>query len=111
MSKTAIITLGGVDYEIDRLPIGVLRELDAVHTDSPLDTLSKKEKEIFFFDQCITIIHKALETKDPTISVEKIKKIQSDMSEIFDARLIVLKHAGLVVETKAKVGEESPVAS
>lgn len=108
MSKVTI-TLGGVDYEIDQLPIGVLRELDAEIADAPGPDLTKREKELFFFDQCLQVIFFAMKAKNPTVTIDEIKLIKSNMGEFFVARRKILEHAGLVVSSKP--GENLAAAS
>lgn len=103
--RTTTVTLGEVEKEIGLLPIGVLRELDAEFVGVPPENLNAKEKEIFFFDQCLNIILYALRTRDPTITLEQIKEIPSTMGEVFAAREKILRHAGLIVDRVPKVGE------
>lgn len=111
MSKTTVIVLGGVDYEIDLLPIGILRKLDEEFADVPQENCTKKEREAFFFKQALQIIVYGLQTKNPAIDLAKLETIPSDMEEVFAARRAVLIHAGLMVETEKKVGEERAAAS
>lgn len=111
MSKTAIVVLGGVDYEIDPLPIGILRQLDEEFADSPTDQMNPKEKEQFFFKQTCTIIVLGLQTKNPALDLKKLETIPSTMQELFEARAIILRHAGLLVKAETKVGEERAAAS
>ena len=110
MTKVTI-TLGGVDHEIDQLPIGVLRDLDAEIANTPLPEMTAKEKETFFFDQALQIIFLAMKTKNPTITLDEIKLIRSNMGEFFGARRKILEHAGLVVDKDAKPGERPAAAS
>jgi hypothetical protein len=109
--KTVTIELGGNSYEITQLPIGTLREIDAEFADTPLETLSKREKETFYFDQAVNIIFSALKSKNPTITRENILSLPSEMTEIFAAREKVLRHAGLIVDRAQPVGEGRAVAS
>jgi hypothetical protein len=109
--KTTTIVLGGATYDIEPLPIGVLRELDQTIAETPLDTLSKKDRETFFFDQALTVIFHGLKTKYPAMDMNKLKAIPSDMQEFFKAREMVLRHSGLLIDKEVKSGEGEAAAS
>jgi len=106
-NKSITISLGGREFKVSRLPIGVLRDLDAEVADFPTgDKVSPKDREFFFFDQTLNIIAIAVRKSDPDMTVEKLKDLESDMPELFAAREQILRFSGLVREKTPK-GEET----
>lgn len=111
MAKTAKIKLGDHELTINRLQIGVLRELDAEMADNPPDLKNERQTEEFHFDRAIKCISIALSTIDPMWTVEAVKAIElDDIAEIFVAHRAILFHSGLIKLKDVKSGEEQEAA-
>jgi hypothetical protein len=118
MAKTTTVTLGDTDFQISMLTIGQLRAISAevaeeVPTKGRAEEVPTKgrAKEEFYFDQAVKVIAWGLSSPQKQYTPEEISALPANsVSEIFEARSVILRHAGLIKEDK-KPGEGRAEAS
>lgn len=106
MKKPITITLAGREYTINPLRLGTIREIDLARTsDLPTD---QKGREAFFFDLYVSVVSMAVREDNPDMTPEVILQMRTDLEELVNAYLAVLRLSGLVTENPPKGESQTP---
>lgn len=85
MSKTAKITLGGVDYTIHAFNIGELRKVATII----------KDDKIVDFEKIFDVVRMALSRSEPPVSADEFEMLEPHVDEMKAASDAILQLAGL----------------
>lgn len=99
-----LITLAGKSYSLpEKFVLRQLRDISSISVRTVPDSAS--EKEIFFCAQSVDMIEVALRRTETPLKADDIMDSETDISEIFTARKIILEHTGLQAKGDPKPGE------